>query len=514
MEQLTGLDSCRPLTKSVMSAAMMHLETPVKLPVWEAALAQHPDQRFAQYILHGLEHGFRIGFQHGKAPLQQAGYNLQCPEPSIVSEYLSNELKLNRVIKLTKTEARQMKIHISPFGLIPKKNKPGKWRLIIDLSAPDGSSVNDGIERDMISLSYTSVDTIVARVIQLGQGTLLSKMDIRQAYRLVPIHPEDRYLLGMEWQGAVYVDKCLPFRLRTAPLLFSAVADALQWMMQRKGASYVDHYADDFITVGRPGSDECANNTTIMLQVCEETGAPVEEDKSEGPATTLPFLGIEIDTVAMELRLPPEKLHQLLQKLTQWRGKTACTKRELQSIVGSLSHACKVIKPGRSFLRRLIDLSKVAKRPNHHIRLNLEARSDIEWWYRFASTWNGVSMLRRAHPDVQLTSDASGKWGCGAFYDRHWFQLQWQEALQDMHITIKELIPIVLAAAIWGREWTGLTVQARCDNAAVVADLTQEWRRNALAEVVGFHKSQIQVPPSCISYPRQSQRPSGCTLQG
>ena len=81
--------------------------------MWEVALTQHPEQRFAQYILNGLEHGFRIGFQHGKAPLQQAGYNLQCPEPSIVSEYLSNELKLNCVIKLTKIEAKQMKVHSS-----------------------------------------------------------------------------------------------------------------------------------------------------------------------------------------------------------------------------------------------------------------------------------------------------------------------------------------------------------------------------------------------------------------
>ncbi len=58
--------------------------------------------------------------------------------------------------------------------------------------------------------------------------------------------------------------------------------------------------------------------------------------------------------------------------------------------------------------------------------------------------------LRRAHLNVQLTSDAPGKCGCGAFYDRHWFQLQWQESVQQMHITTKELIPIVLAAAIWG----------------------------------------------------------------
>ena len=95
MEQLAGLDSYRPLYKPELSSAMRHVETPVKLQFWEAALAQHPDARFAEYILNGLVRGFRIGFQHGRASLHPAGYYMQCPEPAIVSEYLSNELKLN-----------------------------------------------------------------------------------------------------------------------------------------------------------------------------------------------------------------------------------------------------------------------------------------------------------------------------------------------------------------------------------------------------------------------------------
>ncbi len=39
----------------------------------------------------------------------------------------------------------------------------------------------------------------------------------------------------------------------------------------------------------------------------------------------------------------------------------------------------------------------------------------------------------------------------------------------DLHITVKELLPIVLGVAIWGNEWKGLTVSCFCDNAAVVA---------------------------------------------
>ena len=212
-------------------------------------------------------------------------------------------------------------------------------------------------------------------MLALGQGA------IKQAYRIIPVHPENRCLLGMRWDIQVFVDKALPFGLRSAPLIFSAVADALQFMMIQKGATFVDHYVDDFITVGAPRSNECANNAKIMHFTCEMAGTPVEEEKSEGPATTLPFLGIEIDSVAMELRLPADKLAQLKLVLSQWHGKKACLKRDLLSIIGSLSHASKVVKSGRAFTRRLIDLSKSVKRSHHHVRLSREARSDIEWWY-------------------------------------------------------------------------------------------------------------------------------------
>ena len=59
----------------------------------------------------------------------------------------------------------------------------------------------------------------------------------------------------MSWEGRVYIDSVLPFGLRSAPLLFSAVADALQWIMKRKGVRLLFHYIDDFITIGAPKSE-------------------------------------------------------------------------------------------------------------------------------------------------------------------------------------------------------------------------------------------------------------------
>ena len=68
------------------------------------------------------------------------------------------------------------------------------------------------------------------------------------------------------------------------------------------------HYLDDFITVGKPGSSECEINMKVMQQMCRDTGTPIEEDKCEDPATTIRFLEIELDTLAMEVRLPEDKL--------------------------------------------------------------------------------------------------------------------------------------------------------------------------------------------------------------
>ena len=81
-----------------------------------------------------------------------------------------------------------------------------------------------------------------------------------------------------------------------------------------------------------------------------------------------------------------------------------------------------------------------------------------------------------------ITSDASGSWGCGAYTcSGEWFQLKWPKRWHHYHITVKELLPIVLAIAMWGRDWQGSSIRCRCDNAAVVAVLRSGWCKNKYA---------------------------------
>ena len=118
-------------------------------------------------------------------------------------------------------------LHVSRFGVIPKKHQPGKWGLILNLSSPLGHSVNDGILKEPFSVQFLRVDDVISGIMFFTRGTLLAKFDVESAYRNIPVHPEDRYLLRMKWQGNYFIDMALPFGLRAATFNFSSVADLL-----------------------------------------------------------------------------------------------------------------------------------------------------------------------------------------------------------------------------------------------------------------------------------------------
>ena len=175
---------------------------------------------------------------------------MRVEKPEVMSEYLNRELLLNRMWKLPVSVCPRG-VHLSPMGIIPKKNKPNKWRLIVDLSSPEGPSINDGIDQECSSLSYTSIDHLSTLVVSEGRGSYMVKADIEETYRMVPIHLEDQHLLGVQWGDFIFIDKVLPFGLRSAPKIFSALADAIQWILCSKGVKRSLHYLDDFILVAK-----------------------------------------------------------------------------------------------------------------------------------------------------------------------------------------------------------------------------------------------------------------------
>ena len=80
---------------------------------------------------------------------------------------------------------------------------------------------------------------------------------------------------------------------------------------------------------------------------------------------------------------------------------------------------------------------------------------------------------------LEMASDASGSWGCGAWHGTKWFQLPWDDNSKDFPIAVKELVPIIIAAIVWGHEWKGCLIKAQCDNEAVVAVLKSKYSKES-----------------------------------
>ena len=450
--------------------------SPLHSEMFAQELSRHPDQVQVSYVLEGLRSGFKLGFEN-RSSLKSAKKNklTAFKHPKAIDDYLLNETRLGRVAgPFTISPLRHL--HISSFGIIPQKGQPGKWRLIVDLSSPGGYSVNAAIDSEQCSMQYVRVDDIIRMVIRYGQGALMAKFDVEAAYRNIPIHPSDRHLLGMKWRNQFYVDLALPFGLRSAPYIFNSVADMVEWiLLNNYNIPALVHYLDDFITVGPPDSPICHQSLATALAVCKRLGLPLHPKKCEGPASALTILGIHLNSQDQTAQLPDEKLAALRLLLNQWSGRRTCTRNQLESLIGHLHHAAKVVWPGRAFIRRMIDLLSCFRSRNHPIRLNREFHLDLEWWTTFLSHWHGVSFWLfpglTASPDVEVFSDASGSIGFGAFCGSEWFNGRWSACQEDLSIAYKELFPVVVIAAVFGHRWCKQHILFRSDNEAVVAIL-------------------------------------------
>ena len=255
MQDLIDINSCRP---RVANHSLVRGPTPLKLTALLPYLNRHPDPRYASYVYYGILHGFRIGFRYGSCLRRSHGnHPSSANNPSVIANYLREEVRSGRLVGPVAHCFPQLIVHTSPTGLIPKPHAES-WRVIVDLSSPWGSSVNEGISTNSCSLQYSSVDDAVSIITHLGTQAELVKMDLSNAYRMVPVHPDDQPLLGISWQGSTFVDRALPFGLRSAPKIFTAVADCLAWSLRCEGVRYVIHYLDDFLFMGRQGAGEAA----------------------------------------------------------------------------------------------------------------------------------------------------------------------------------------------------------------------------------------------------------------
>ena len=331
------------------------------MEAWERALADHPHQEWVLALLRGMRQGFRIGLRSSAQCRSSVSSRPSARVHSqVVGEFLQQQVAAG--FMMGPFEPQECSgVVTSSVGVVPKSTS-GKFRVIVDLSRPEGASVNDQLLRELTHVAYSSIEDASLAMHALGQGAQLAKIDIRDAYRIIPVHPEDRPFLALSWQDRVYIDCQLPFGLASAPAIFSAVAEALEWILRRRGVRGVLHYLDDFLLMGAPGSHECSHVLATTFSTCEELGVPLALEKVEGPAASLTFLGIRLCSSPLSVSLPGEKITALrgvLQELLS--SKCVRDVQTLESLVGYLVHATKVCPLAKHFLGGLFQVLRGAR---------------------------------------------------------------------------------------------------------------------------------------------------------
>ena len=224
---------------------------------------------------------------------------------------------------------------------------------------------------DLEHYKYVTVDD-AANLCQ--PGCWLAKVDLKHAYRSVGIHPDSWRVTGMSWcfndsKHPTYLyDKRLHFGARASPMVFHRLTQAICRMMAWRGYTVLA-YLDDFLVI-EPTQIQCKAAFDTLLTLLESLGFTVNWTKVVYPAQCLIFLGVEIDTVLCELRLSGDRVSELLSLLKGTSSKRKCTKLHLQRLLGKLNWAARVVRGGRTFLRRLITLANSVKRPYHRVYLN------------------------------------------------------------------------------------------------------------------------------------------------
>ncbi|CAG2211241.1 unnamed protein product [Mytilus edulis] len=407
------------------------------LSAWSNELQNDFDKEF---LLHGIEFGFDI-IDASDIPLNIQAKNHPSASPSGPLYSKAHAQVLIEIENGNYIFADEKPKIISPMGVIPKPG--GGIRLIHDCSRPEGSAVND-FAGDPSKQIFQTLDDATKLV---TASCYMAKVDLKSAYRSVQISKTSQQVTGFRWtfpDGREFTlfDRKLPFGSKLAPGIFHRLSQAVRRIMSR-----------------------FAINWSKVVDPCQQ----------------ITFLGVEIDSSTMEVRLPSDKLAVLKAELLAFTKRSHASKKQLQSLAGKLNWASAVIRGGRVFLRRIINCIMRIKRDWHKARLKGDIAQDILWWNNFISSFNGKSLILDQYPVTSVATDACRS-GAGGFFDNDWFYVNWQcdfPFAENLHINELEALSVVFAARRWAKAWQNKRVLIFCDNVTTVSCLNKCSSRNA-----------------------------------
>ena len=482
-------------TPNHMGSRLPLRHTKLKLDRWRHHLTGYDGVDICQL----LEYGFPIGLAEDPPPklsstMRNHGSAIQYY--THIDKFIETGLQLCDVVGPCACSPFD-EVHISPLMTAPKK--PDSRRAVFDATFGD-FSLNNGTPCDQylgqpISFSYPKIEDFKMLVLKMGNGCYIWKRDLSRYFLQIPLDPIEYDKVGFVWRGSLFFFTGLMFGLRHAGLQGQKITTAISWIHQRLGLE-TDYetkfssinYSDD-IGGGERTLDRATESYTALAELLQDLGLSESTSKAHAPSTSMPYLGVNFDTVRMEMSIPVEKLTEVRELLGAWSRKTKATKKGLQQLLGKLFWVSRCVKFSRGFMARLLNqLADMHCLPdNKKVPISEECRLDIKWWSRYIRRFNGIECMYPDDPmDLSLGQllDSSALVNCGdaqplgggSYFGSEYWSRPFPRWLQDTSygIHIKEFWVALVSAWLWGEKWRGKIVYVFCDNVAVVETLDKQ----------------------------------------
>ena len=483
----------------------------------DSMLTEYHDSQVTTF----LKYGWPINVDYSKCPLNTGnippnhrGANDHKVE---VAQYLSTEISAGSAIGPFYSPPFSSGAAFSPLNTRDKKGSQEK-RVIVNLSYPPGCGVNDFIDLEdyfgtPMDLRYPSVETLLQKVREKGRGCLLYKRDLKRCYRFIPVDYRDINYLGYTVDGHMFFDTSLPMGLSSSAYICQRTTNAIRYIANNKYELDTANYLDDMggVAFAHLGWHDF-NTLGTVLRLC---GAEENETKKYPPNTHMDWVGVLIDTLEFSVAVTPEKLVSTAALLSEWQSKATATRRELQSLIGTLNFLASCVPFSRTFMTRLLDQLREVQRKSR-FTVSEWMLADVSWWALALQQFNGKSFCPLQFweaPDTTVACDATPV-ACGGLSGDHYFHIKFPASVMATatHISAKEILAVVVTLKVFINTVQYKRLQVKCDNMATVmainAGRTKDRFMNAclreiayLAIMHDFDVKAVHVPTTLNTFP-------------
>lgn len=346
----------------------------------------------------------------------------------------------------------------------------------------------------------------------LEKDDLICKIDLKDAYVVVPLHQQSRRFLTFLHQGTVYQYKSLAFGLSVAPRIFSKPMRYAVEPLRRKGIKLV-YYLDDICLVAKSMKEMNANMQETLAHL-KNLGFLINYKKSSlQPQKIQEFLGFQFNTSTMQITLPQQKLKKIVSRIRQVkRSRTAFSCRWIASLVGKMTAVIPAIGEALIHLRFLQrDLAKSLH--VHHqnwespCQLTRKSFEDLQWWENFSGQHNGLPIHKEDFKtpaiDIYVDASDSGYGVSSAELETHGF---WTKEEQSTSINVRELKTVWIALQLHAEKHQNNVIRIFSDSTTAIKYVmktggTASPTLQDLALQIQSLLSKFQIRLQCVHIP-------------